>query len=149
MIREATERDLDGVLALMRLLYQADGYPFDEAEARRAVTGLLADRALGRLWVVDDGGDEIAGYLALTFGYSLEYRGRDAFVDEVVVAEGHRGRGLGTALLERAEAECRAESVRALHLEVERGKDATIGLYRRLGFEDQGRLLLTRRLERG
>jgi ribosomal protein S18 acetylase RimI-like enzyme len=145
MIRSAREDDLSGVLAQMRRYYAADGYPFDEAPARRAASGLIADRSLGRLWVVEEDG-AVVGYLVLTFGYSLECGGRDAFVDEVVVDEAFRGRGHGTELLRLAEAECRAEGVRAVHLEVERGKEATIGLYRRLGFEDRDRLLLTRRL---
>jgi ribosomal protein S18 acetylase RimI-like enzyme len=130
----------------MRRYYAADGYPFDEALARSAVARLAADSSLGRLWVVAEDG-AVVGYLALTFGFSLEYGGRDAFIDEVVIDDAHRGRGHGGALLRRAEAECRGAGVRAVHLEVERGKDAALGLYRRLGFEDHDRFLLTRRLE--
>jgi ribosomal protein S18 acetylase RimI-like enzyme len=145
MIRDARAEDLDAVLVQMRRYYAADGYPFDEAQARRATSGLIADRSLGRLWVVEEDG-AVVGYLALTFGHSLEYGGRDAFIDEVAIDETYRGCGLGSELVRLAEAECRAEGIRALHLEVERDKAATIRLYRRLGFEDHGRYLLTRRL---
>ena len=39
------------------------------------------------------------GYLVLTLGYSLEYGGRDAFIDEVYIRSSYRGRGIGTAAL--------------------------------------------------
>jgi ribosomal protein S18 acetylase RimI-like enzyme len=144
--RPATARDLDPVLAMMRRYYAEDGYPFVEAEARRAAADLIRDRRLGRLWVARDGGRVVA-YLAVTLGFSLEYRGRDAFVDELVVAEAARGRGLGREALETAAAYCRALGVRAVHLEVERRRGRARALYRRMGFADRARRLMTRWLD--
>jgi GNAT superfamily N-acetyltransferase len=138
--------DVDAILGLMREYYADDGYPFDASISRRALERLLLDERLGELWVVRDAG-ELVAYLALTFGYSLEYRGRDAFVDEVVVAASHRGRGLGTLALELAERRCREVGVGALHLEVEESKPEAERLYRRAGFEPRARRLLTRLLE--
>jgi len=130
----------------MRDYYRDDGYPFIEAEARVAVTGLVGDPARGGVWVCEIDG-AVAAYLAVTLGYSLEYRGPDAFVDEVVVAAAHRGRGLGREALAVAEAHCRRAGVRALHLEVEPAKDRALALYRTSGFTDHGRRLMTKRLD--
>jgi ribosomal protein S18 acetylase RimI-like enzyme len=144
--RPATAADVGGILALMRAYYADDGYPFVEPEARAALARLIDEPARGGVWVAEAAG-EIAAYLAVTLGYSLECRGLDAFVDEVVVAEAQRGTGLGRDALAVAEAYCRAVGVRALHLEVEPDKDTALGLYRRTGFVDHRRRLMTKRLD--
>ena len=42
-------------------------------------------------------------YLLICFDYSLEYRGKGAWIDELFVEVAHRGQGIGTRLLELAE----------------------------------------------
>ena len=135
------------LLAFMRQLYALDGYPFEEVVARTALEGIVRDPGLGRVWVIERG-EEAIGYLVLTFGYSLEYGGRDAFVDELFVAADQRQRGVGTRAIEFAAEQCRALGVRALHLEVERANTTAQALYRKVGFEDHDRYLLTRRIAR-
>jgi GNAT superfamily N-acetyltransferase len=144
--RTTTEADVDAIVEMMRRYYAEDGYPFVESEARRAVVELIQDQGLGRLWVVQ-GEDGVVGYLAVTLGYSLEYRGRDAFLDELFIAESHRRQGLGREALGLAEAYCRSQGVRALHLEVERHREPALGLYRQAGFVDHDRQLMTKWLE--
>lgn len=145
-LRPATAADLEAVLALHCAFFTEDGYTVREDESRANLARLLGDPTLGRLWVMDGGG-EVVGYLLLAFGFSLEFRGRDAFVDELYVAPGHRGRGLGTRALELAAETCRELGVRALHLEVERYKEGAQALYRRMGFADHDRYLMTKWIE--
>ena len=128
---------------MMRGYYEQDGYTFVEAEARAAALALIQDPHLGRLWVTCDG-DAVVGYVAVALGFSFEYRGREAFVDELFIAESHRGRGLGAKALELAEAYCRDAGVNALHLEVEGHREQALELYRRRGFEDFDRYLMTK-----
>ena len=149
--RSASLADVPAILAHQRAYYEADGYAFDEAVARAAIEGLLGDPEHGRLWVLAEGDthdqdDLIVGYLAVTFGWSLEWGGRDAFVDELYLAPSHRGDGIGRTAIALAEDACRAAGVRALHLEVERANARGRALYARTGFADTDRLLLTRRL---
>jgi ribosomal protein S18 acetylase RimI-like enzyme len=142
--REARGEDVDTLVSLMRAYYAEDGYPFHEAEARAALEKLVTDSALGRIWVAFDERKAAVGYVVMTLGYSLEYRGRDAFVDEVFIVPAERGRGLGGEALDLVEKACRLAGVRALHLEVEPEKDGAIELYRRLGFVDHERRLMTK-----
>jgi ribosomal protein S18 acetylase RimI-like enzyme len=137
------EADLDSLLALQALYYREDGYSFDRRAARRAWRRLLDDAMLGHGWSARSGAD-VVGYLVLTFGYSLEYRGRDAFIDELYIAPAFRGRGLGRQALRLADQACRRLGVRALHLEVEAGKAAARALYARSGFADRRRRLMTK-----
>jgi ribosomal protein S18 acetylase RimI-like enzyme len=127
----------------MRENYAEAGYPFDPAAARECFAAIARGPALGRTWVLAADG-ALVGYAVLLFGYSLEYRGRDAFVDDVYLAPAQRGRGLGRTLLEQVEAAARELGVRALHLEVERTNTAAQALYRRRGFRDTERLLMTK-----
>jgi GNAT superfamily N-acetyltransferase len=127
----------------MRELYQHDRLPFDEAAARQALVKILRDHSLGGVWLIQDG-DETIGYVAFTLGYSLEYHGRDAFVDEIYIRESHRGRGIGAQAIKFVEKICRSLDVRALHLEAERANTTAQAFYHKIGFVDHDRYLLTK-----
>jgi GNAT superfamily N-acetyltransferase len=141
--RPAEAGDINAIVAMMRGYYAQDGYTFVDAEARAAALMLINDPSLGRLWVAQDG-ETIVGYVAVALGFSFEYRGREAFVDELFIAQTHRERGLGREALEIAEAYCREAGVNALHLEVERHRENAVELYKRRGFADFGRYLMTK-----
>ena len=147
-LRLATESDADLLLTLMREYYAFDGHRFDPPEARSALMGLLREPAYGRAWLILDRNDVI-GYVVLCFGYSLEYLGRDAFLDEFYLKETHRRQGLGSQVLKMVEEAARACDVRALHLEVVRRNHAAGQFYRKAGYSDHNHHLMTKRMERG
>ena len=130
---------------MMRRYYAEDGYTFVEIDARASISLLLADPHLGCLWVAEESG-RVVGYLVVTLGFSLEYRGRDAFLDELYLEEDTRGRGYGGEALALAEAYCLERDVKALHLEVEHHRPAARKLYARAGFEEHDRRLMTKTL---
>jgi ribosomal protein S18 acetylase RimI-like enzyme len=142
----AAVSDIELLVPLMREFYAFDHIAFDERDARAALLQLLGDARLGRVYLISAGG-EAAGYLVLTFGFSLEFKGRDAFVDELFLRAEFRGRGFGKRALAFAEEACRAEGIGALHLEVERANTSAQELYRRAGFKDHDRYLLTKWIE--
>lgn len=144
--RLAEVSDTDTILDFMRRLYAQDGIPFDESSARATLVGIVRDRSLGRVWMIRDGPEPI-GYMILTLGYSLEYRGRDAFVDELFVDESRRRQGIGRKAMQFLERACRDLEVRALHLEVERPNVGAQVLYRKFGFVDHDRYLMTKHIE--
>ena len=145
-LEPAGPADLERLLPLVERFAATQGYPFDAARSRASLAALLARPELGRAYrVVVDG--ETAGYAVVCFGWSLEWGGRDAFLDELYLEPAFRGRGLGRATLRALAAEVRAAGVRALHLEVEAGNEAGQALYRSEGFEGKDRALLSRRIE--
>ncbi len=143
--RLATLADLETVLALHRDFFAEDGYAFREEESRANLARLLEDSGLGRVFVVEEGA--VVGYLVLTFGFSLEFHGDNAVVDELYIAPGHRGRGLGPQALAAAEAACRERGIRAVHLLVERYKTEVQELYRRVGFVAYDRVIMSKEIE--
>lgn len=145
LVRPAAASDLEAVLALHRDFFAEDGYAFCEEESRVNLARLLAEPGLGRVFVMDEDA-RVVGYLVLTFGFSLEFGGRDGLIDELYVSPGHRGRGLGARALAAAEAACREQGIRAVHLVVERSKDSAQALYRRMGFVAHQRDVMTKRI---
>lgn len=139
----ATHSDIPLLLQFMREYYEFDHLGFDEDIARTALGRMVDDNALGCVWLIHYA-DEAIGYVVLTLGYSLEYGGRDAFIDEVYIRASHRGQGIGSAALAFAEEQCRLLGVRALHLEVERANTNAYGVYRKFGFVDHDRYMMTK-----
>lgn len=143
--RSANNPDIEWLLAAMREFYAIDGYPFDEDLSRLNLEKFIHDETLGRLWLIEVE-EKTVGYVVLAFGFSFEFGGRDAFVDELFIDASHRGQGLGTATMRFVEAQCRELGVKALHLEVERENLVAQQLYKNFGFTDHDRHLMTRRI---
>ena len=104
---------------------------------------LLRRRAsvdLGLPYLVAETGEEILG-----FAYAAAYRSRPAYrftvEDSVYVADGLRGRGIGSALLGELVARCEAGPWRQMLAVVgDSGNSGSIALHRRFGFELAGTL---------
>lgn len=142
--RLAGPEHLTQLLQMMKELQADDPWsvPFVDAEAVRVTGQMLRDPALGRIWLIA-ADDKTVGYIVMAFDYSLEYRGRGAWVDEFFVRRSHRGTGIGTQALEFFSDQAKQLGVTVVHLEVNHGNPA-IELYRRLGFEDHQRYLMTK-----
>ena len=149
LIREAHLHDEPVLLPMMRsLAFQEPGaIPFDEAVARAAFRQFLCLPAFGRFLVLCLDG-ELVGYIILTLGFSFEFHGHDAFIDELYVAPEYRRRGYGRQAMEFAEKKAAEMGVSAIHLEVDVGIDPALELYRRTGYEDHKRFLMTKWLKR-
>jgi GNAT superfamily N-acetyltransferase len=139
----ARQGDVNLLLGFIRQFYEIDDYPFDEQIVRAALERIISDRSLGRVWLINEG-SAAAGYVVLTFGYSLMYHGRDAFIDEIFIQQSHRGQGIGKKALLFVEERCHELGINALHLEVERGNEAGQALYKKSGFEAHDRHLMTK-----
>jgi len=145
--RPAAESDAEVILEMMRDYYAFDGHAFDRARAREALLAFLREPSYGRAWLILDG-EATGGYIVLTLGYSLEYLGRDAFIDEFYLRESHRGKGWGKLALAFVEDEARSLSVRSIHLEVVRQNTGAQEVYRRSGYADHDHYLMTKWIER-
>lgn len=141
--RPATLEDVSSLLALQEEFYASEGYPFERDAKERAMRELVANPVFGRLFVIGD----FAGYLVVTFGFSLEFGGRDAFIDELYVVASSRGQGFGSEALTIAERACVEEGIHALHLEVEFANERARALYARSGYSAHERHLMTKRFD--
>jgi ribosomal protein S18 acetylase RimI-like enzyme len=140
---EAKESDTGELIAMMRNFYGELGEPFDERRAERALRVLLVDPSYGAAWVFREDSRAV-GYLVVTHGYSLEFDGRIAVIDEVYTVPEMRGRGVGAQALALAEEHCRRHRISALRLEVHQENRRALALYERNGFEAHDRYLMTK-----
>ncbi|HYD23178.1 MAG TPA: GNAT family N-acetyltransferase [Croceibacterium sp.] len=126
--------DLDRIMAVMEAAFDP---AFGEAWNRRQVEDALALPGTHYLLVDAAGGPPAEGAAAAGFALS-----RGALDEEelllIAVVPGHRGRGIGTMLLERFIGQARARGATRLFLEMREGNPAD-SLYRRHGFERVGR----------
>lgn len=141
--RMAVESDADALLEFMKAYYAFDGHGFDRDKARIALTALLRDASLGRGWLILDGHVAV-GYVVLCFGYSLEWLGRDAFVDEFYLREEYRGLGWGRKTMAFVEEAAASAGIRTLHLEVVSGNEGALALYRKIGFREHASTFLSK-----
>jgi GNAT superfamily N-acetyltransferase len=143
--RVAAIADLATLLEFVREFHLHENLPFDESIDGDVLKHFLADESLGQAWLIQQA-DEAIGYIILTLGYSLEYGGQDAFIDEFYLRPQHRGQGIGTQTLAFAEDACRNLGVRALHLEVDFENPEAQRLYGRSGYRPHQRFLMTKDL---
>lgn len=144
----ARQADLSTLVSLMQRLREDDPEEgaFDEQAAAAAIPALLSDPSLGRIWLISVD-QEVAGYIALTLGYSLEFGGRIAFVDELFIERDFRRQGLGQLAMEFIQDMARKLSVQVLLLEVTSSNASAKTLYHKAGFVDRPHQLMTKRMD--
>jgi len=143
--REAVQGDEAVLLPMMQTLAKQDPevIPFDESAAHAAFHQFLSLPEFGRIWLLYDG-PALVGYIILTIGFSFEFRGHDAFIDELYILPAHRRRGYGRQAMEFVERRALEMGVNAIHLEVDHGNDPALELYRCSGYRDHKRYLMTK-----
>ncbi|BAY23239.1 acetyltransferase, GNAT family protein [Calothrix sp. NIES-2100] len=139
----ASVSSIETLLKLMSEFYAHEQLSFDEQAASSALKLILNNDLYGQIHLIHLD-NNIVGYLVVTFGFSLEYLGRDAFIDELYIQEKYRGQGIGKQSLQLAEKICREQNIQALHLEVERENIHAQTVYRKAGFVNSDRYLLTK-----
>ncbi len=126
-LREGGAGDID---ALMHVMERAFDPAFGEAWSRAQCLGILS---LPDVWL------SFADGATAAVGFTLARLAADeAELLLLAVDPPARGRGIGSALIERTAAVAAARGARRLLLEVREGNTA-LGLYRRAGFGEIGR----------
>ncbi len=147
-MRRAHREDIPLLIELMASFYAESGYDLDQPLAEKAFAALLSKEHLGRVWLIDEEG-QTAGYVVVTFKFSMEYGGLMACLDDLYVIPERRNRGLGTAALDNVRAFCEALEIRAITVEAASNKGPAQTVYRRFGLtEAPGRQLLVLPLEK-
>jgi GNAT superfamily N-acetyltransferase len=132
--RRASPADLARVLELAAEFCAYEGYERAESHTRAALEPLLADDAVGQVWLGVAAG-RVVGYAVLTWGWGLESGGREGLLDEIYVSD--RGAGVGGALVRRVVAAARDAGCRTLFLETEKDNERQRTFYARHGLEEQ------------
>jgi GNAT superfamily N-acetyltransferase len=143
-INLAKPEDLDRVVKLVADFHAEEEIEQDDATRRAAVLPLLEGSPHGAIYLVGPARAPI-GYVAISFGWSIELGGMDGIVDEVFIRPSVRGRGIGSELLMSLPRALAGAGLKALHLEVDREAEKTIRLYEKLHFRPRSRYMLMSR----
>ena len=143
-LRLARPEDLDRLLPMVAAFHEEEGIDLDDAAQRAGVAPLLDGIPQGCIYLVGPARAPI-GYVILTFGWSVEFGGMDAFVDEIYVRRAVRGRGIATEILSSLPRALAEGGVNAIHLEVSRDNEAAQKLYARAGFRVREKYVLMSR----
>jgi len=136
---------IETLLEFVKAYYDFDEIPYQAKRIRSALGILLRDPSLGRVWIIHYDGEAV-GHAILTFGYDLEFDGRQATITELFIAPAYRSRRLGCKMINVIEGTCRQLDIGALELQVERDNVRAQALYRRLGFRAHDRIPMSKML---
>jgi len=137
IMREASESDLPHILALYAQLGQDDGsvLPLDDADSIYWKMKKYPDY---KIHVALSEG-RVIGTFALLVMDNLGHLGTpSAILEDVVVAEGLRGQGIGKAMMEYANTECRRKGCYKMTFSSNINREAAHRFYESLGFRKHG-----------
>lgn len=147
-VRRASLEDVAGIARVIQETGAELGWPRFEAEelVRPHLTRCLAEPGAHSVWVAVDA-DGVAGYLALHWMPYLLLPGPSGHVSELFVRPSRRGRGLGAALLEAAEAEARERGAFRLELCNRRDRESyQRGFYAKAGWTEREEMAVFNRV---
>ena len=139
--KEATFLDIDVLIQLMPIYYQHDHLEFNSEKAHESLEVFVSNPDLGQIWLIQDHSLTV-GYMIMTYGFSFECAGREAYIDELLVLAEQRGKGIGTAAIQYAASHAKKIGIKLIRLEVTKTNPEAMKLYLRSGFQDWDRTLL-------
>jgi GNAT superfamily N-acetyltransferase len=139
-IRKATMEDREGVINLLRTLLVPAGEVGESWRDEAQIFRLLVENPeFGTILIAEENG-EIAGITTLSYPTALRCCGPYSCIEENIVDERYRERGIGGALLKAAIAETTARGCD--ELQVNAPSESGYPLYLRHGFKDKGKIQL-------
>lgn len=142
--RVATAADVAAILTMMVDFNRHEAIAFDPKQGEPILRELIARPDLGCVLVFEE--DRMIGYAVLTYGFDLEFGGRDGFLTEIFLVEDARGKGHGKEALDRVIEAAKANGMHAIHLQVRHDNPNAKKLYEKSGFEAPERTLMTKLL---
>jgi RimJ/RimL family protein N-acetyltransferase len=137
-IRAETEGDVEAIMGILEIV-GAEGrwlgieVPFDRQARAEATRRDLSEPSTFAGFVAEDAG-RVVGYIDLRIApYGVASVG-------MAILDGFRGMGIGTRLVDRGIEWAKGAGAHKVALEVWTHNDRAIGLYKKVGFVEEGRL---------
>lgn len=137
-IRPCEEKDLPAVVALITQLAEVatGGKEFELEPFRELFRRMSAKPDTYANFVYEDGG-KVVGFLSEVFYLTFFHRVGSAQVNELVVDDSVRGKGIGRALMKAAEEEARRRHMDELEVGTESDNLKAQSFYRKYGFNEE------------
>lgn len=134
-LRLAAAKDLDSLVELLRVLFSIEtDFEFDEAKQRRGLQLFLQNQGERAIFVVETGG-AVVGMCSVQTLISTAEGAPSGWIEDVCVAQAHRGRGLGRALLGAVDAWCLERGMNRIQITCDINNTPAFDFYTRLGWQ--------------
>lgn len=146
-VRLARQEDLPAMVGLLRDLFSVEeDFAFDEARQRSGLRQMMGRSPSRRLYVAV-GEDGVVGMCSAQVVNSTAMGGPAALIEDVVVRQDRRGRGIGRQLMDAVERWARRRGIERLQLLADRTNLPALGFYRALGWQETRMICLRRNLD--
>jgi len=137
-VRACEEKDLAAVVSLITQLAEvaSGGKDFDLERIRALFHQMTVKPETYANFVYEDEG-KVVGFLSEVFYMTFYHRVGTAQVNELVVDNTYRGKGIGRALMKAAEDEARCRHMDELEVGTERENLKAQEFYRKYGFDEE------------
>jgi PhnO protein len=140
MIRAVTTSDISQVYQLILQLQKFAGVEVTPEGAFRRKFKEVLESPYFQIFVAEDSG-VIQGTLSIWLRENLFHGGQVALIDELIIGEESRGRGIGSQLVDHAVAYCADLGCEEVEVSTEMGNQSARNFYQKHGFIEQGVLL--------
>jgi ribosomal protein S18 acetylase RimI-like enzyme len=134
LIRSAYPSDLDHLVTLLEKLFSIEeDFTFNDRLQRRGLQIMLANELCCIL--VAEAAGQVVGMCSGQLTLSTAEGGAAMLVEDVIVLEDYRGRGVGRRLMDRLAEWGRAKGVSRLQLLADRNNTAALEFYKKNGWQ--------------
>lgn len=137
--------DAPRLLTLIAAFHAEAGIKRSDEQRDDTLIPLLKGSPHGAAWLFGPA-KAATGYTIITFGWSLEMGGLNAFIDELYIRPSVRKRGIASEVLMAISSSLASAGVKALHSEIDDKNDTTQRLYARAHFKLCDRFSLMTRI---
>ncbi len=145
MVREVTERDFPGLMALYTQLHNNDIPP--ESEGIQRLWRRIIDDPNHHIVVAEEDGKIVSSCVCVIVPNLTHSQRPYALVENVVTDEKYRGRGLATRCLNYAREIAKGENCYKIMLLTGSKQDSTLNFYRRAGYNSEDKTAFIQWLE--
>jgi len=140
LVREATKSDLPAIGKLLEDLTNAmdNTEGIDTGIALKTCQYVLNDTSSH--FLVAARGETPVGFINFTVRQTILHRSPSALIDELIVAEEYRGKGVGKQLVQAAIEKCRQLGCCEVEVSTEKTNLKAREFYKKCGFEQKGTL---------
>lgn len=133
-ISSALEKDIPALCELLDALFSQEAeFAPDRQAQERGLARIIADPGIGAILVARQD-ERIVGMVNLLYTISTALGGRVALLEDMVVASGARGGGIGSRLLREAIGFARSSGCKRITLLTDHDNEAARRFYQRHGF---------------
>jgi len=132
VIRRAQQNDIEPMIYLFKYLFTIEkDFVFNEEKQRRGLEMMMQDQENRCVFIAEMDG-QVVGMITGQTLVSTAEGGLSVFVEDLVIDQSHRGRGIGTELLKVVESWSKQKGARRMQLMADVNNTPAFSFYRKL-----------------